>query len=329
MMVEDHPYDYRNFEGIIPSGYGAGTVIVWDEGFYEPADDHGQDKKTQDKELRKGTYSGKLHVVLHGKKLQGEYALVKTHGRGENAWLLFKVKDKFVSKEDITLKDKSVISKKALAQVEKTSTNFYGAKRVKEATPKSKKEKELNNPDDVKAASKRNTDEKENSTSTDKIISKGKRSKFPVTLSPMLATLVDKPFDKKDGTLLNAIDASLTSIQLSKGNNADILQTQYVQKDVIDHLKLKRSGGNIDNLSSITNKFIDALESGKIQINSYPDYAKDMIPELKAIIEKIADNAELTKSLSSMEKKLNDITALQKEHLNFLLLLRGVADSMK
>ena len=39
MMVEDHPFDYRNFEGIIQSGYGAGTVIIWDEGFYERADE--------------------------------------------------------------------------------------------------------------------------------------------------------------------------------------------------------------------------------------------------------------------------------------------------
>ena len=130
MMVEDHPYDYRNFEGIIPSGYGAGTVIVWDEGFYELADAGGKDKKTQDAALRKGIHTGKLHVVLHGKKLKGEFALIKTKGRGENAWLLFKVKDKYASKEDITLKDKSVISKKTLAQVEKTTTNFYGSKRV-------------------------------------------------------------------------------------------------------------------------------------------------------------------------------------------------------
>ena len=159
MMVEDHPYDYRNFEGIIPSGYGAGTVIVWDEGFYELADADGKDKKAQDKELRKGIYSGKLHFVLHGKKLKGEFALVKTHDRGENAWLLFKVKDKYVSKEDITLKDKSVISKKTLGQVEKTTSNLYDAKRVKET--------------------------------------EGKRTRFPSKISPMLATMVDKPFDKE------------------------------------------------------------------------------------------------------------------------------------
>src|SRR5665647_1044882 len=159
IMVEDHPYDYRTFEGIIPSGYGAGTVIVWDEGFYELADADGKGKKTQDKELRNGINSGKLHFVLHGKKLKGEYALVKTHGRGENAWLLFNVKDKYVSKEDITLKDKSVISKKTLAQLEKTKTKLYEAKRVKES---------------------------------------GRPAKFPVKLSPMLATLVNKPFDNTE-----------------------------------------------------------------------------------------------------------------------------------
>lgn len=193
IMVEDHPYDYRNFEGIIPSGYGAGTVIVWDEGFYEPVDAAGKDKKTLDKDLRKGIYSGKLHFVLRGKKLKGEYALIKTHGRGENAWLLFKVKDKYASKDDITIKSKSVLSKKTLAQVEKTTTNFYGSKRVKESNTKSKKETALNKRTDVKAATAKNIAEKK--ALVDKITSAGTATIFPATVSPMLATLVDKPFD--------------------------------------------------------------------------------------------------------------------------------------
>lgn len=197
MMVEDHPYDYRNFEGIIPSGYGAGTVIVWDEGFYEMADANGKDKEMQDKELRKGIHAGKLHIVLSGKKLKGEYALVKAHGGGENAWLLFKVKDKYVSKYDITLKDKSVISKKTLEQVEKTTTNFYGAQRVKETSIHSKKETSLNQRSDVKAASAKNKKEKEQKNTPDDINTEGNLAKFPSNLSPMLATIVDKPFDKE------------------------------------------------------------------------------------------------------------------------------------
>ena len=197
MMVEDHPYDYRNFEGIIPSGYGAGTVIVWDEGFYEMADAKGADKKMQDAALRKGITTGKLHIVLQGKKVKGEYGLIKTHGMAENAWLLFKVKDKYVSTDDITLKDKSVISKKTLAQVEKTTTNFYGAKRGEESSLKSKKEIVLNKRSDVKKAKAINTKETDEKTATHKIFNAGKRAKFPVALTPMLATMVDKPFDKE------------------------------------------------------------------------------------------------------------------------------------
>jgi DNA ligase D-like protein (predicted polymerase)/DNA ligase D-like protein (predicted 3'-phosphoesterase) len=184
IMVEDHPYDYINFEGIIPSGYGAGTVMVWDEGFYEPADAKGNDKIAQDEELQNGIPAGKLHVVLHGKKLKGEYALVKTHGRGENSWLLFKVKDKYVSKEDITLKNKSVISKKTLAQIEKTTTNFYNAKRVKGSSSKSKKEASLNKRSDVKAASAKNKKEKENIITPDEILAKTKTAKAETILKP-------------------------------------------------------------------------------------------------------------------------------------------------
>lgn len=64
MMVEDHPYDYKNFEGIIPSGYGAGTVIVWDEGTYELAEAEGMDKKAQDAALLKGVVAGKFSGLL-------------------------------------------------------------------------------------------------------------------------------------------------------------------------------------------------------------------------------------------------------------------------
>lgn len=195
MMVEDHPYDYRNFEGIITSGYGKGTVMVWDEGFYEMADLVGNDKKTQDAALQKGIPAGKLHVILHGKKLKGEYALVKTKGRGENAWLLFKVKDKFVSKEDITLKDKSVRSKKTLEQIEKTTDKVYGKKRVKSSSTK-KKNETVPKSDEEKLATQEKPQEIDPKISRKTILAKGKTVDFPSKLTPMLASTADQPFHK-------------------------------------------------------------------------------------------------------------------------------------
>src|SRR6476661_3026337 len=76
MMVEDHPYDYKDFEGIIPEGnYGAGTVIVWDEGTYEPLEPTG-DKAKDEKALLKQLKSGSVKINMHGHKLKGEFALV-------------------------------------------------------------------------------------------------------------------------------------------------------------------------------------------------------------------------------------------------------------
>src|SRR5881394_225260 len=111
MMVEDHPYDYRTFEGTIPEGnYGAGTVMVWDEGTYEAMAFEKESTKDQEKILLAELKKGDVKIVLHGEKLKGAFALVKIKGGpsargGENAWLLIKKKDDAASRTDITKRD--------------------------------------------------------------------------------------------------------------------------------------------------------------------------------------------------------------------------------
>ncbi|MHA4844212.1 non-homologous end-joining DNA ligase [Flavitalea antarctica] len=127
MMVEDHPFDYRNFEGIIPKGqYGGGTVIVWDQGTYLPAEGKFQSKKEREKNLLSQLHKGKVVVRLKGKKLKGDFALVKSSYQGENSWLLMKVQDKYAGTNDILVKDKSVISGKTIAAMEKDPDKVYG-----------------------------------------------------------------------------------------------------------------------------------------------------------------------------------------------------------
>lgn len=175
MMVEDHPYDYRTFEGIIPEGnYGAGTVIVWDEGTYEALGEG--TKKEQEKKLLQQLKKGSLKFRMHGKKLKGEFALVKLKNSDDNAWLLIKHRDEFASESDITKKDKSVISGKTLAAIEKTSKNIWGSSpKKKTASNKTRKAR----------------------VEKKKIAREGKKTSFPKSFTPMLATLVDKPFEEE------------------------------------------------------------------------------------------------------------------------------------
>ena len=137
MMVEDHPFDYRNFEGIIPKGqYGGGTVIVWDEGTYEAADDTYTGKKAMETALLSQLNKGKITFILHGKKLKGEYHLVKAPYRGDNSWLLMKAKDKYAKTTDVLKKDRSVISGKTIPQMEKEPDKVYGSNRADTASKK-------------------------------------------------------------------------------------------------------------------------------------------------------------------------------------------------
>jgi bifunctional non-homologous end joining protein LigD len=112
MMVEDHPYNYKDFEGVIPEGnYGAGIVEIWDKGTYTPIEEAEPGK--EEKLLLAGLKSGNLKFILKGKKLQGEFALVKLKNSEDNAWLLIKHRDKYAvddeySSENFTAKNSKI-----------------------------------------------------------------------------------------------------------------------------------------------------------------------------------------------------------------------------
>jgi bifunctional non-homologous end joining protein LigD len=107
MEVEDHPIEYGSFEGVIPEGeYGAGTVMLWDHGTYEPDTD----------DVGTALRAGELRFTVRGKKLRGGWVLVRTGGR---RWLLIKRKDAAASKTvDITAaKPRSVKTGRLLAEI--------------------------------------------------------------------------------------------------------------------------------------------------------------------------------------------------------------------
>src|ERR1041385_668254 len=98
MHVEDHPFEYGTFEGVIPEGYGAGLVMLWDQGTWEPEGDD------IDKMLAKGDFK----FTLDGYKLKGSWALIRTRGWGggsrddSRSWLLIKHRDDWAGDVDIT-----------------------------------------------------------------------------------------------------------------------------------------------------------------------------------------------------------------------------------
>ena len=165
MHVEDHPMDYRTFEGIIPKGnYGAGEVIVWDEGTYELAEG---DDPTEE------IGAGKIKFVMYGKKMHGEFTLVRIKGRGGESgdpWLLIKDHDEYVDpKYDVAKDNKSVKTGRTVES--------YAADPKAPHWISSKKSAAGERPAAKKASAR------------------AKRDKVPVIKTPMLATLVDEPFD--------------------------------------------------------------------------------------------------------------------------------------
>jgi len=113
MRTEDHPIEYANFEGVIPADqYGAGTVMLWDRGTWQP----------DDADVEASLKKGEIKFTLYGEKLKGSWVLVRTRGFGRNpggsAWLLIKHRDRYASTEDVTEEEpRSVATRRFLADI--------------------------------------------------------------------------------------------------------------------------------------------------------------------------------------------------------------------
>lgn len=206
MQVEDHPYAYRNFEGIIPEGnYGAGTVIIWDEGTYELANPD-LTKDATEKEVEKSIKSGNLKFVLHGKKLKGVFTLLQLkRDKSGKSWLLVKKEDEYSGDAAITLQNASVRSGKTIAQVavENGTTPNHpeestAATKTKKSSAKGAATKRTATK--TKAASKKATSTKLDAKTLNlQLKLKSKEETIALNKQELTLTSLDKLYWKKEG----------------------------------------------------------------------------------------------------------------------------------
>jgi bifunctional non-homologous end joining protein LigD len=131
VQVEDHPMEYGGFEGIIPAGqYGGGTVMLWDQGTWEPQPGH--------EDVDKGLRDGSLKFVMHGTKIKGKWALIRMGGKAANErkpnWLLIKEHDDFERGKDdpcVTVEEPdSVVTGRTMEQIAHNEDHVWNSKQA-------------------------------------------------------------------------------------------------------------------------------------------------------------------------------------------------------
>jgi bifunctional non-homologous end joining protein LigD len=223
VMVEDHPLDYRDFEGLIPAGnYGAGSVIIWDRGFYRHPSAGDEDES--EKLLLEGLRKGDLKFVLEGERLRGEFALVKT-GKDGKSWLLLKKKDRYAGKGEILRENRSVVSHKTLEEM------------LEAGGRDSFREKKLNQ---IRLHEARESEE----------LHAAPVKPMPRDVKPMLATLVREPFDHPEWLFEVKWDGYRAIAEIRDGEIAlysrNLLSLQQKFSSIVDALREFRCEAVLD-----------------------------------------------------------------------------------
>lgn len=191
VQVEDHPLDYANFEGVIPQGqYGGGTVMVWDQGTWEPEVD-----------AEKGFKEGKLKFRLDGEKLHGSWALVRMGGRasdGGKNWLLIKHRDaeaKPVGKFDVVKKEpQSVLSGREMDEIASDADRVWNSngKAAAKSRSKAKTQPARRKPTHRASANPSRAKKARPGSKDIAAVNGARKVGFPKEFKPQLATLTSK-----------------------------------------------------------------------------------------------------------------------------------------
>jgi bifunctional non-homologous end joining protein LigD len=223
MQVEDHPVSYFDFEGTIPEGnYGAGTVMVWDVGTWEPLSPQlvkGKYVRASDAEAAAMLNKGDFKIRLHGQRLKGDFALIHIKGRRPGnkgtEWLLIKKQDDNVVKDyNIEDHDTSVLSHKTMAQIagDEGSAEWKSSRPASRGKAKApwlaetlakldKREHKAAEHAEKKSKATPRSEPRVTARSALSVSSAAKdlpgavKRDMPTAITPMLATSVDKPFD--------------------------------------------------------------------------------------------------------------------------------------
>jgi bifunctional non-homologous end joining protein LigD len=232
MQTEDHPMGYIDFEGTIPQGeYGGGTVMVWDIGTYHA---EGNEEVSSDNSLmKKQLFDGNIKVVLHGKKLQGSWHLVKIrHGDDGKPWLLMKSKDDFAGSK-IEFDQTSVLTGRDLPEIADGDVVWHSNRPVTE---------------NVKSIAKKDTKTKPSKASSvvdefsaEDLADAKKIKIFPADWRPQLATLADEAFDNMDWLFETKFDGYRALAQINQGEVSLIsrngLSFNLKYKEIVKELK--------------------------------------------------------------------------------------------
>jgi bifunctional non-homologous end joining protein LigD len=195
--VEDHPMEYGGFEGTIPKGqYGGGTVMVWDQGTWEPVTD-----------VDEGLRNGQLKFILHGQKLKGHWALIRMKGdrfgeKGKNNWLLIKEHDEYErTPDDPAITEEapdSAVTGRSIEQIAAAEDHVWNSHVPERKPPVNRSRLTRRNPEPSTPQPVPGLVKKAAPPDRESVLHDAPREKMPAFLPPELASSVEKPPEGED-----------------------------------------------------------------------------------------------------------------------------------